>query len=223
MYVDRNEFRGCKTVVHTTTPGNIDLVFAEAGLVIGVEAKLPEDLYQSIRSRRLARQVRTLRELCDVWVVMVRGLWPDALEVPQLDGRGRPIRRLSNRGTPVTLTKAKNIWDCVDLWAELARLQALGVYVLHGPPAARDSDLTEWVERLRPILSGEKVTQALAGTDKRAPTERRPGWLLRRIPGIGDKRSQALQKEAGSTFEVLRNPNLWTTPAIAAHIEEALR
>ena len=182
-------------VVRTTTPENIDLMFLndDKKLVV-VESKTPDDLYSSIRMRRLARQIRAMREVGDIVVVLVRGLWPEYLD--------RIWWGTGPGGQRTRFKESKPIERCRDLWQELSRLQSAGVYILHGPYL--DEDIPAWICEQRSVLTERDTLKALAGTDKRPPKERKPGWLLRRIPGVGMTLSQRLHKALGSTQKVLR-------------------
>lgn len=82
-------------------------------------------------------------------------------------------------------------------WEDWVHLQTRGVYILPVPP---DSYWFE-VGQLRHALS-KNSARIFAGTDQRPPREQRPGWLLRRVPGIGPVKSLALLGEFGSTSEV---------------------
>lgn len=223
IIVYRQEFPGAADVIRTTTPGNTDVIFTAADKLVGIECKLPDDLYTSIRARRLARQTRTLLDLYDVAVLMIRGEWPQRLTVPKMDPR-RPGRvlRLRINGEWKTMTETIPLDAALDLWTELARLQALGVYVVRGPDALHL--LPEWVAAFRPIFAGERtILYALAGTDQVTSTERRPGWLLRRIPSIGGVRSVKLHEQHGSTGAVFNAlPHIKAPKQVIQNIEEAL-
>ncbi|MCH7551753.1 MAG: hypothetical protein IIA35_08685 [Proteobacteria bacterium] len=80
---------------------------------------------------------------------------------------------------------------------DLVNLQSQGVYLY---PVPMDDYLTEIVA-LRRALATDGV-RVLTGTDQ--PTrERRPGWLLRKIPGIGPKISTDLTNQYGEPIDAL--------------------
>ena len=161
-----------------TTPGNIDFLFAlPNGKIVGGEVKRPDDLVKSHRSRRLARQVRTLRDTVDISVLVLRG----GLDV-------------------LSLYAMVSVWHPRpwEFWEDLTGLQTQGVYLLPVP-------LTEywpWLKMFRKAVSASGA-RCLAGNDRRESRERQPGWLLRRIPGIGPDRSKRLVAEYGSSLGAL--------------------
>jgi len=222
ILVDNGEFKTNDQVEHVTTPHRIDVFFYAGLRSVGMECKFPEDLYTSIRTRRLARQVRTLQQACDVAVVMHRGPWPGHLKVPKMDPHNpHKIMKINNR--PVLVNKP--IEECLDLWAELARLQALGVYVLQGP--ADDTDLLAWLDIYRPTFAGARtVLHAIAGTDRTTSSDGQPGHLLRNISGIGKTVSQNLHNRYGSTWEVFEKSHDGTLVAaknVIRNIKDALK
>ena len=88
LYVDSAEFMGLDKrygVVRMVMPLRIDAVFIAGDAVVGCESKKVKDLIDSTRSRRLARQVRTLVENVDIPTVLVRGEFPDFNTVEFLD------------------------------------------------------------------------------------------------------------------------------------------
>lgn len=215
ILVYRTEFKDLtEGVTRLTTPGNIDLIFVAGPRVVTVESKKPEDLYGSFKSRRLARQVRTMMELGDTPVIMIRGLVPAVFTVPVFDYVGNVVRK-NGRAVMQSIPSIQ----CTDLWDELVRLQALGVYVVQGPLV--DEAIPSWVERMRQIFAGADILRAVAGTDKKESHERKPGWLLRRIPGIGMKKSTEMHAKAGSTGRVLRSPRKYASAGDAKKIMEA--
>ena len=92
-------------LVYLPTPHHIDILMAVGGRVVGMESKTWGDLDSSRRSGRLSRQLGTLLECVDVSVLLVRD------------------RLLTSH----TL-------DVRELWLETARWQAMGAFVLEGPP-----------------------------------------------------------------------------------------
>lgn len=81
LYADHGELKklGPKDGVRRVkggTPGKIDFVFAVGTRVAGVESKRPHDYDTSTSGKRLARQLRTMRDLVDIQCLMLRG-WPE--------------------------------------------------------------------------------------------------------------------------------------------------
>ena len=168
-------------VVPSSTPEQIDIILAAGDRVVGCEVKLPTDLVDSWFSRRLARQMRTLRAMCDVQVLVVRaGLDPDLIT---------QLIREKNERQAVRRTRPP-----ADFWEELTHWQTLGGYLL---PVPRTGYLP-YLYNLRRALVGGAV-KAIAGTDL-VERERRPGWLLRRIPSVGPKRSRQMIEEYGDSW-----------------------
>ena len=162
-------------VVHISTPHRIDLLFCADDKVVGVECKKPEDFVKSWQGRRLARQVKTLLQECDIAVVAVKGVISSA----------KPYK-------PVN-------WE--QLWAEIVGWQIAGVIYIEVPES--DKGVLRYIVNLKRMLSSTNpVARSLAGTDKRPPRERRPGWLLRRIPAIGPTVSVRLIEHFGSAGKV---------------------
>ena len=188
IHCDYNELVGVSErsgVVHHVMPERIDAVMGVGEKVIGIESKRPADLLNSFLVRRLKRQLRTLLALTDMPVLLIRG---EITDMVTYDGKGRAIN-----------------WDrkkLQPLFEELARWQMLGAVVLHGPEDARD--VPDFLFGMTKILSGGRnVLVAVSGTDQNQERESRRGWLLRRIPGIGNKTSSKLHSAAGSTLNVL--------------------
>ena len=164
-------------VVHLSTPYRIDLLFCAGEKVVGVECKRPEDFISSWQGRRLARQIKTLLLECDIAVVAIRGTLAVA----------RPYK-------PVN-------WE--QLWMDIAGWQIAGVIVLEVPDS--DAGTLKYLTRLKNLLSSENPpARALAGRDRRVQSERRPGWLLRRIPTIGPSASTKLMAKFKTVRKVLR-------------------
>ena len=162
-------------VVHISTPYRIDLLFCAGDKVVGVECKKPEDFINSWQGRRLARQVKTMLSECDIAVIAVKGVLSTA----------KPYK-------PVN-------WESI--WMEIVGWQMAGVVVMEVPES--DRGVLRYMASLKIILSAENpAARSLAGTDNRPPKERRPGWLLRRIPSIGPAASQQLMDNLGSPAAV---------------------
>lgn len=176
LYVDSNELKHVKLtgVVHLYMPRRIDMVFVADGKVVGVESKLPQDLTNSVSSKRLSRQIKTLRDEVDVVCVLVRGL-------------------PSNYGFDI-------VYQAV--WNDLVRLQALGVFIL--PGSANDEEVVAQLYKYREFLgAGRSALAAIAGTDSAKPTQRTPGWFMRGLRGVGVLKAAKLHKKFGSTRAAL--------------------
>jgi len=204
LHVDYNELVGVtEKVEHHTMPERVDMVFTAGSVVCGVESKTPDDLLNSFLTRRLKRQLRTLLTTVDRPVLLIRGEWPTWLNTK--DKKGNTVTWCYDK-------QPSQEWRCGGgeyyvslnpIWEELARWQMLGGVVLNGPES--DSDVPEYLEGMKKILSGSRnVLVAISGTDKNKEKENRPGWLLRRIQGIGNKSSVMLHEQAGTTLHVLR-------------------
>ena len=66
-------------------PSRIDCVFTAGDLVIGGESKRAQDLVDSTRSRRLARQMRVLIDNVDIPALLLRSYLPDFNSLDNLD------------------------------------------------------------------------------------------------------------------------------------------
>ena len=162
-------------VVHLSTPERIDLLFCAGEKIVGVECKRPEDFISSWQGRRLARQIKTMLLECDIAVVAIRGTLAVA----------RPYR-------PVN-------WE--QLWMDIVGWQLAGVLVLEVPDT--DAGTLKYLTRLKNLLASENPpARALAGTDRKQVNERKPGWLLRRIPTIGPTASIKLMDRFKSVRKV---------------------
>ena len=163
-------------VVHISTPHRIDLLFCAGEKIVGVECKKPEDFINSWQGRRLARQVKTMLAECDVSVIAVKGVLSTA----------KPYR-------PVN-------WERI--WMEVVGWQMAGVLVLEVPES--DGGVLRYMAGLKQIISSTNPSaRALAGSDMRVSRERRPGWLLRRIPTIGPAASNKLMDNFNTVSNVL--------------------
>jgi len=210
LHVDYNELVGVEGVEHHTMPRRIDGVMAVEGRVLGIESKKPADLLNSFMVRRLKRQLATLLAVTDMPVLLIRGEIRDIVTY--------------------SYGREKLLWtykELAPLYEELARWQMLGAVVLHGPDAP--DAVPAYLDGMRKVLSGGRnVLVAISGTDQEQPKERRPGWLLRRIPGIGAKTSVKLHNAAGSTLTALSAPperlDEWgMNKAVAKAIQEAIK
>ena len=165
-------------VMVCSTPARIDLLFVAGEKVVGCEVKTIMDLVESHRSRRLHRQLRTLRETVDVCCLVVRGM---------VD-------------CPLSFYAAVQLHPKpVEFWGDWVNWQTRGVYILPVP-------MENYLPKLLVYKKALATTglRALAGTDLHPPRERAPGWLLRRIPGIGPDRSQRLINLYGSSIAALQ-------------------
>ena len=157
------------------TPEHIDLLMEAGRRVVGCEVKTPADLVGSYASRRLHRQITTLRRIVDVSCLVIR---QESLALDQLVmGLRRPH----------------------EFWEDWVNWQTNGLYILLVPPENYLDRLLLYRKAL--CTTGERVFK---GTDLRAPRERKPGWLLRRIPTIGADRSARLIAAFDSTWGVLQ-------------------
>lgn len=164
-----------------STPHNIDLVASVGMRVLGCEVKRMPDFVDSWFSRRLHRQLRTLLATVDLPVLVVRDFSWDELHALFLE-RNRHQRR--KRGFN-------------EIMEDIVNLQSQGVYWF---PVAEDEYRMD-IAALRRALAGPG-TRILAGTDQ-AARDRKPGWLLRKIPGIGPAKSAELVKDHGEPTDVL--------------------
>ena len=162
-------------IVVCATPEHIDLILAAGKRVVGCEVKTPTDLVGSYGSRRLHRQLDTLRATVDVSCLVVRA---EGLALAPLVAE---LRRPN------------------EFWEDWANWQTNGIYVLLVPLENYLPELLLYRKAL--CTSGERVFK---GTDRRAPRERRAGWLLRRIPTIGEVTSARLIAEFKNTWGVLQ-------------------
>ena len=131
------------------------------------ESKRADDLVSSTRSRRLARQVRTMRRYVDdsgVVAVVLRG------GVPSFDDV-----------------------ECSDVIVNLVRLQCLGVALL--PCPAGDRQLYERLLVYRELLvpGSRSPLAAVAGSDNPL---KHSGYSLVGMKGLGAKRVDALLRFA---------------------------
>ncbi len=163
------------------TPHNIDLVAGVGARVMGCEVKRMDDFVRSWFSRRLHRQLRTLRATVDIPVLVIRDFnWEELHELFQT--RNRHLKR--KRGFN-------------EIMEDIVNLQSQGVYFF---PVAED-EYGEDIAALRRALTGPG-TRILAGTD-RVVRDRKPGWLLRRIKDIGKSKSAQLIADHGTSLDVL--------------------
>lgn len=164
-------------VIRCKTPHNIDILLACNDKVMGFEVKLPSDLIDSWWTRRLQRQMRTLRSVVDVPVLVMRA----GLDMGEYHALA--VSRLR---------------EPMEFWEDLTSLQTLGVYLL---PVPRTGYLPFLFSFRRALATNGY--RAVAGDD-RVQQERRPGWLLRRIPGIGPQRSQELTTKFGRPWQIFQ-------------------
>ena len=172
LYVDQAELPSLgmgEGVVRLRLPERVDWVFVSGGRVVGVEAKRPGDLVSSVRGKRLARQLRTLKEVVDVVCLGLRqghhdgGYEDDVLEY-------------------------------------LVQAQICGVVLIWVPES--DSEVLASLARYRPWFEegNRGALAALAGSDR---GRRKPGTILRAIPGVGPKLERGLLLRFGTPLAVL--------------------
>jgi len=163
-------------VVVCSTPARIDLLFVAGEKVVGCEVKTVSDLIGSHGSRRLHRQLRTLRETVDVVCLVVRG---------SMGGLEKEVDAFHRNPD--------------EFWGDWLNWQTQGVYLLTVP-------MEDYLPRLFIYKKALATTgsRVLFGTDLSPPRERKPGWLLRRIPTIGPGKSQRLIKLYGSSLGALQ-------------------
>jgi len=206
LYCDSKELRGvgeAEGVIHCQMPHRLDMVMVGNGVVVGVESKTPQDLLNSFLSRRLKRQFRTLLDVVDLPVLLVRGYWPTFLHTYTAGLSGRKIT-WSTYDSPAR--DSAGFHSLFPLLAELTRWQMLGGVVLYGPSVEEPQATAAFLLGQRQILGGTRnVLVAVAGRDQpRITGEDKFGTLLRRIPGIGEASVQRLTNEGErKTHEVL--------------------
>ena len=163
------------------TPHNIDLVSAVRGRVIGCEVKRMDDLVESWFIRRLHRQLKTLRDTVDIPVLIIRDFDWEVLHKLFIEKN--------------CFVKRKREFN--EIMEDIVNLQSQGVYFF--PVAEEDYGMD--IAALRRALASPG-TRILAGTDQ-VVQDRKPGWLLRRIPSIGPAKSAELIEEYGEPTDVL--------------------
>jgi ERCC4-type nuclease len=182
LYVDYNELTGIPKgsydgLKHITMPLRVDMVFVAGDKVVGIESKKANDLTSSVHQHRLARQIRTLIEEVDVPCLLVRG-------IPK-KWRGLKTMNVFNE-------------DMFEIWLELVRLQALGVYILPGPK--EDLLVPKWLGYYRPALSGGRAAlAAIKQSDVKPAKSKHKGWFLTNIKGIGERIATKLHTRFGSS------------------------
>lgn len=139
LHVDPGELKAlgkADGVMHKLLPKRIDLLFGVDARVAGGEMKRPHDLMTSTRNRRLMRQMRTLVELVDIPLLVLRGGFPFTFETDPL------------------------------VWENLAKLQVLGVTILPVPTHAKRLVEQLGVYREMLHADSRTPLSALAGTDR---------------------------------------------------------
>ena len=117
--------------------------------------------------------------------------------------------------------------DMFEIWAELVKYQALGVFILPGP--AEDLLVPQWLGHYRPILSGGRAAlAALKQSDVKPAKAKHKGWFLTNIKGIGERIATKLHNHFGSTRSaLLADPSEWrelgVPKAIIDRKKEALK
>lgn len=193
-------------VYHTTIPHNLDNLFTVGDRVAGVESKKPADLVASHSSGRLSRQLSTLLDTVDIPILLRRGFDPASV-----DALIKKEARYSKG------------WKGNKLWEDLIRYQCLGIFIID----AADSDRA--VKKSLGFAKSALGASPVRAVSRReaVPKERKPGWLLRRIPGIGVKTSSTLHEQyitTMGTFSAALSTNEWaSSEKIRKAIEEALQ
>lgn len=192
-------------VLHMATPHNIDLIFAVGEKVAGVESKRMADLVQSHAKNRLGRQISTLIDEVDIPIMMRKGIDMGTLGQLVADEEHHAYR-----------------WSGRDMWADLAiRYPQLGVYVVDVPDV--DLSVKMWLKTFKTaLLAGpERAVARREGGSK----ERKPGWLLRRVPKVGPTRSTILIEQYGSVaavFQAVLSDGV-EPPSVQKALKEALK
>lgn len=176
LYVDSRELNGVDEsdgVVHLAMPNRIDVVFVAGKKVVGGELKRGMDVQSSDSRGRLARQLVTIGQTCDV---VLLGLDADAFQ---------------------SLTCS----DKAEL--NLIRYQMMGVLVFPTPPFEPDlvrvlASMRAVLSSDRSVLA--PFSWFDVGLKPRR-TER--GWLLRDIPYVGPKLARKLLERFGTVREAL--------------------
>ena len=91
-----------------------------------------------------------------------------------------------------------------------------GVYIL--PISDDDEEALEEMRYYRKALAGSGA-RGMQGTDS-PKKDRQPGWLLRRIPGIGPKKSEELLLKYGTVHNVFNSEDI--PGALGKRIKTAL-
>ena len=186
LYIDYNELKGTlgKTpdwLHRIKMPHRIDMVFVAGEKVVGVESKKAKDLTDSINKSRLSRQLRMLLGEVDVPCLLMRG-------VPK---KWRGIKRQTSFNE-----------DLYHIWDELVSYQALGIFILPGPP--EDELVPRWLKRYEEYLTGGRSPlAAIKQSDFHPVKPKHPGWFLKNIKGIGDRYATKLHNHFGSTRNAL--------------------
>lgn len=158
------------------------------GKLVGIEEKKPPDFETSFFSRRLQRQLRDLKDECDIPLLALRTIpgWQWAGDHFALPDEPR-------------------------VFVELAKWLTYGTQILFPP-----EDVLEFLYKLRLILDDEKLNRAtiISGHDnKRVKKGSLFETTIRNmIPGIGPRIAQALEQKFGGNFMKAINAPLeeWT-------------
>ncbi len=215
LYSDSKELPGTNEtdgVIHRQMPHRIDIVMAGNSKVAGVESKTPTDLLNSFLSRRLKRQLRTMLDVVDLPVLLVRGQWPAFLHTKGKRG----VDIIWSSYDPPSRDKDSDtrlFRSLFPLFAELTRWQMLGGVVLYGPSVDEPQATLAFLKSQRSILGGTRnVLVAVAGTDKGKEKKEGPGWFLKSVRGIG-----------GATVEKLTVSGQRTTGEVLNGSDEELK
>ncbi len=156
----------------------VGVTVGKVPLVFGIESKLPEDLSNSRRNRRLQKELRALRESVDVPIL--------GLRLKAVTGDGF-YDFGGNVGYTLWRDEEKEILDAIAHWS-----------TCFGPVVflpANDAGVLRFAHSLRSVLAGgREVYNILAGAPKRAAGTT-PFTVALQGMGlwIGNKRAQALE------------------------------
>jgi hypothetical protein len=176
LYLDSHEATKLKKsdgVIHAILPQRVDGIMVDSsGAVVIIESKKPQDLANSQKTRRLARQMETAFALGDKVILLLRPSWG----LYGLDGKPN-----------------------FQMFMDIAKLQRLGVFVLPGP--INDTELPEWLYYYKKVLgeSGSKAATALIGHD--ALVSHDPWYLVLAIKGMGKVQLAKLKKHYDTPWD----------------------
>ena len=177
LHLDKDELKYAKAdglLRHPTMPLRIDMVMCVGNKVVGIESKLPQDLIDSQKKRRLARQMRAIISTCDIACLMVRGL-PDYMGCTM---------------------------EYQTLWNDLVRLQALGVFLL--PASQDHNEIVQQLAKYAEFFTNKKAPlAAISGNDRKKLKKSVKGYLMTGIEGLGSITAERLHEKFGSTEAAL--------------------
>ena len=180
-YIKKSKRKGFR--VAKLTEG--DYVMATpTGLSVGIEEKKAHDLSNSLRSRRLQRQLRRLEAVVDIPVLALR-------VSGQRNSFSPDWWQLNNLSLPVELLK----------WS----LRGIVVFL-----PASEGDALSTLNRIRNVLQpGHHLFSIVAGTDEKRVQESSPfRKLVRRlIDGVGPSSAEKLEEYYEGNIKALLNDN----------------